>query len=133
MEGCWEKERHGGDRTQAARPLRALLTRAGIAWLAVQYRLAPGVRYPAPVEDVLEALRFAQRDARRLQLDPLRLALVGESAGGHPVVDAAIRSPTRLSAAFSVVVATASGSTSIAVTRQSGRLSAQAMPRRRLI
>ena len=81
----------GGDRTQAARALRQRLTRAGIAWLAVQYRLAPAVRYPAPAEDVVTAVRWAQRNARQLRLDPARLALVGESAGGHLVVDAAVR------------------------------------------
>ena len=81
----------GGDRTQAARALRQRLTKAGVAWLAVQYRLAPAVRYPAPVEDVVAAVRWTQRNARRLRLDPARLALVGESAGGHLVVDAAVR------------------------------------------
>jgi len=81
----------GGDRTEAARPLRARLTKAGVAWLAVQYRLAPAVRYPAPVEDVQAALGWTQRHARRMRLDPARLALVGESAGGHLVVEVAIR------------------------------------------
>lgn len=79
----------GGERAQAARPLRSRLTRAGFAWLAVQYRLAPGVRYPAPVDDVVAALRWTRSQARRWRLAPDRLALLGESAGGHLVVDAA--------------------------------------------
>ena len=81
----------GGDRTQAARALLQPLTKAGIAWLAVSYRLAPRHTYPAPVEDVLAALRWTRKNARRLRLDPRRLALVGESAGGHLVADAAVR------------------------------------------
>jgi pectinesterase len=81
----------GGDRSQAARALTGPLTKAGIAWLAVDYRLAPRYTYPAPVEDVLDALRFAHQNARRLRLDARRLALVGESAGGHLVTDAAMR------------------------------------------
>ena len=81
----------GGDRSQAARPLRTRLSKANVAWLAVQYRLAPGVRYPAPVEDVQVAVRWTHRNARRLHLDGQRLALVGESAGGHLVADAAVR------------------------------------------
>jgi len=80
-----------GDRTQAARSLIAPLTRAGIAWLALSYRLAPRHTYPAPVEDVLAAVRWTRTNARRLRLDAERLALVGESAGGHLVADAAVR------------------------------------------
>ena len=80
-----------GDRSQAARPLRARLTQARIAWLAVEYRLAPSARYPAPVDDVLAAVRWTRANARRLRIDPARLALVGESAGGHLVADAATR------------------------------------------
>jgi alpha-L-fucosidase 2 len=36
-------------------------------------------------------VRWAQANAGRLHLDPARLALVGESAGGHLAVDAAVR------------------------------------------
>jgi pectinesterase len=81
----------GGDRTQAARALVLPLTKAGIAWVAVSYRLAPRHTYPAPVEDVLAAVRWTRKNARRLHLDAGRLALVGESAGGHLVADAAVR------------------------------------------
>lgn len=81
----------GGDRAQAAVPLRRPLTQAGIAWLAVSYRLAPRHQYPAPVEDVLAAVRWTRGSARRLHVDAERLALVGESAGGHLVTDAAVR------------------------------------------
>jgi pectinesterase len=80
-----------GDRTQASRSLVRPLTQAGIAWLAVSYRLAPRHLYPAPVEDVLAAVRWTRTSARRYRLDAERLALVGESAGGHLVVDAVVR------------------------------------------
>jgi len=81
----------GGDRTQAARALVRPLTGAGIAWVAVSYRLAPRHTYPAPVEDVLAAVRWTRKNARRLHLDAGGLALVGESAGGHLVADAVVR------------------------------------------
>ena len=80
-----------GDRTQAARALVRPLTGASIAWLAVSYRLAPRHVYPAPVDDVLAAVRWTRKNARRLHIDAERLALVGESAGGHLVADAAVR------------------------------------------
>ena len=52
--GGWSR----GDRTSVARPLLEPLTRAGVAWLSVDYRLAPKHHYPAPVEDVEAAVRW---------------------------------------------------------------------------
>ena len=86
----------GGDRTQAARALVRPLTQAGIAWLAVSYRLAPRHRYPAPVEDVARRRPLdAEERAAASHSTPQRLALVGESAGGHLVADAAVRATRR--------------------------------------
>jgi acetyl esterase len=62
-----------------------------VAWLSVDYRLAPRDRYPAPVEDVEAAVRWVVAHARRLRIDPQRVALVGESAGGHLVAAVAVR------------------------------------------
>jgi len=79
-----------GDRTQAARGLRGPLVAAGLAWIALDYRLAPRHRHPAAVEDVRAAVVWTKTHAPALGLDPGRLALVGESAGGHVVVSAAV-------------------------------------------
>jgi len=81
----------GGDRTGAVRPLLEPLTRAGIAWLSIDYRLAPKHHYPAPVEDVETAIRWVKTHARRLRFDPQRIAVVGESAGGYLAAAAAVR------------------------------------------
>ena len=81
----------GGDRTQAANALVRPLTDAGIAWIAVGYRLAPQHRYPAQVEDVEAAIRWTKANGARFGIDPKRLALVGESAGGHLVAAAVVR------------------------------------------
>jgi pectinesterase len=81
----------GGDRKGAARLLLEPLTRAGVAWLSIDYRLAPKHRYPAPIEDVEAAVRWAQAHASRFRIDPQRMALLGESAGGHLVAAAAVR------------------------------------------
>jgi pectinesterase len=81
----------GGDRAKAARSLLDPLTGARIAWLSIDYRLAPKHRYPAPVEDVETAVRWAKAHARRLRIDPRRMVLLGESAGGHLVAAAADR------------------------------------------
>jgi alpha-L-fucosidase 2 len=79
-----------GDRSEAARPLRGPLVTAGIAWIALDYRLAPRHRHPAAVEDVRSAVVWVKAHASALGLDPGRMALLGESAGGHVVVSAVV-------------------------------------------
>lgn len=49
--------------------------------VSVDYRLAPEVRYPAPVEDCYAALKWLYGDAERLGIDRQRIAVGGESAG----------------------------------------------------
>jgi acetyl esterase/lipase len=62
--------------------LRFLAARAGVALLAVDYRLAPEHPHPAPVEDCFAALHWAAGHAAELGIDLRRLAIAGDSAGG---------------------------------------------------
>lgn len=62
--------------------LRLLAARWGVRVLAVDYRLAPEHPHPAPVEDCYAALAWAAANGREIGVDPARIALVGESAGG---------------------------------------------------
>jgi pectinesterase len=78
-----------GDKTGGNDPLFAPLARRGIAWFTINYRLAPKHHYPAPVEDVHTAILWVKAHAKEFNIDPNRLALVGESAGGHLVAQAA--------------------------------------------
>ncbi len=56
----------------------------GYAFMSVEYRLVDeAVKYPAPVEDVKDAVRFIWKNAREFGIDPQRIALVGVSAGAH--------------------------------------------------
>jgi acetyl esterase/lipase len=59
------------------------LSKAGFAWFTVDYRLAPQHPYPAAIDDVVKAVRFIQAHAREYRVDPKRIAISGESAGGH--------------------------------------------------
>jgi len=55
----------------------------GIAAVCVEYRLSMEAPYPAAVQDIKTAIRWLRHSAARYHLDPLRVAIHGESAGGQ--------------------------------------------------
>lgn len=85
--GGWTK----GDKTSFIKPLFEPLSRVGFAWFTINSRLAPQQRFPACLEDVETALRWVKAHAVEYKVDPQRLALIGESAGGHLVSLAGVR------------------------------------------
>jgi alpha-L-fucosidase 2 len=72
-------------------PLFDPLSKAGFAWFTINYRLAPGSHFPAQAEDVDAATRWVKQHAREYKVDVKRIALMGESAGGHLVSYAGAR------------------------------------------
>lgn len=62
---------------------RALADAAGCAVAALDYRLAPEHRFPAALDDAWDALRWLRREAAALKVDPGRVAVGGDSAGGN--------------------------------------------------
>lgn len=61
---------------------RPLAARLDCAIVSVDYRLAPETPFPGPVEDCYAALAWTFGHAARLGLDPERVGVMGESAGG---------------------------------------------------
>ncbi|NKR75613.1 alpha/beta hydrolase fold domain-containing protein [Rhodococcus hoagii] len=62
---------------------RFLARNAEVAVLAVDYRLAPEHAFPGAVDDAVSAFRYAVENASALGIDPDRVAVAGDSAGGN--------------------------------------------------
>jgi acetyl esterase len=72
-----------GDLDTHDQPCRALAKTSGARVLSVDYRLSPEHPFPQPVQDALAAFRDAVARAGELGADPARIAVAGDSAGGH--------------------------------------------------
>lgn len=81
----------GGDKARDMSLLFKPLSDAKFTWFSIDYRLAPKHLYPACIEDVEKAIRWVKKHAAEYKGDPKRVALIGESAGGHLVALAATR------------------------------------------
>jgi acetyl esterase/lipase len=62
--------------------MRAYTKRTSVPMLLVDYRVAPEHPHPTPVDDCYAALCWLANNATRLSVDPKRIAVMGESAGG---------------------------------------------------
>jgi acetyl esterase/lipase len=80
---------HGGGWRMGDKEMVALmpgpteLLRRGYLVVSVNYRLAPKYQFPVMLDDVRSAVVFLRSNANRFQLDPERIGVMGDSAGGH--------------------------------------------------
>jgi acetyl esterase/lipase len=85
-----------GDRRVDVAPLLPPLAKAGIAWFSISYRLVSDpLHFGVAVDDVVAAVRFVRDHAAEYRIDPDRIALVGESAGGQLAAMAALAVPVK--------------------------------------
>jgi acetyl esterase/lipase len=81
-----------GDRRVDVAPILEPLSEAGFAWFSISYRLMNnGSQFGAAIEDVAAAIRWVKAHAAEYHVDPDRIALIGESAGGQLAAMAALR------------------------------------------
>jgi acetyl esterase len=81
-----------GDRARNVAPLFEPLEQAGFAWFSVSYRFATDfLMLGTAIDDVQDAVRFVRKNAAKYNIDPHRIALVGESAGAQLASMAAVR------------------------------------------
>ena len=65
------------------KPVAEWLNTIGVTGIVLKYRIAPRYHHPAPLTDVLRAIRYTRVHAKDWKLDPERIGVIGFSAGGH--------------------------------------------------
>lgn len=73
----------GGRRT-IMRQMTEFIASLGYVSATADYRLTPsGAAFPDPLQDAAAAVRFLRKNAKTYNIDPDRIAIGGDSAGGH--------------------------------------------------
>ena len=73
------------------RLMREFAARSGMTVIGVDYALAPEARYPIALNQVVATVRWLRTHGAELGIDPERLALGGDSAGGSLSFGAALK------------------------------------------
>ena len=72
-----------GDRDTHDRLVREIAVGVAAAVVFVDYARAPEARYPVAIEQAYAATRYVVDQSASLRIDPLRLAVAGDSVGGN--------------------------------------------------
>ncbi len=67
-------------------PLMTRVAQRGYAVALVQYRPSDIAAFPAQIEDTQNAIRFIRTHAEEYRVDASKIALWGDSSGGHTAI-----------------------------------------------
>lgn len=113
----------GGSRKIDVSPLFKPLSDAGFAWFSIDYRLASDpMNFGAAVQDVVSAIHFVKDHAAEYRIDPDRIAVLGESAGGQLGAMAVLNDPA---AGVKAVVAMYAPTDLVSILKTSGLIPSQ--------
>lgn len=59
------------------------LAQQGYVVASIEYRVAPNVTFPEPLKDVKAAIGYLKASADTFNIDPERIGVIGDSAGGY--------------------------------------------------
>src|SRR5690349_23516314 len=74
-----------GSRATNMSPTFQPLADAGFAWFSIDYRMAPEFRFPEARADMDAAIAWVKANAATYKVDPAKIVIAGESAGGFLV------------------------------------------------
>ena len=74
-----------GSRATNMSPTFQPLADAGFAWFSIDYRMAPQFRFAEAREDMDAAIKWVKANARTYRVNPAKIVISGESAGGFLV------------------------------------------------
>ena len=72
-----------GDRETHDRLIREIAHGANAAVVFVEYTRSPEARYPVAIEEAYAAIKWVFEMGRMINIDPSRIAVAGDSAGGN--------------------------------------------------
>lgn len=81
----------GGDVRTKGNQCRYLAQQSGAVVISPEYRLAPETPYPGPEIDVIGTIDWIEENAERLNIDTDKMAIMGESAGGHLAINTCLK------------------------------------------
>lgn len=95
--GAWQRgSRRGAGPMYPGQSLFEQAAAAGLAVVSIDYRLTGEATWPAQRDDVHAALDWVVARAGELGIDPTRLGVWGESAGGHLALVLGLTRPTQV-------------------------------------
>jgi acetyl esterase len=86
---------HGGGWTLFSldthdRVMREYAARAGVCVVGIDYSLSPEAKFPAALEETVDVVQWLSRHGDSVKIDPARIAVGGDSAGGNLALCAAL-------------------------------------------